>query len=164
MNKKYRLIPPGVAMDGEIAIIVLSIFVFLVLLSLPAFQDLNALAEYVKYNYGIPPVYYEGKYSINDLIGGHFAGLWLHIAVCAALALRNCRSFHSPVRSIYTAKRSCGSKELSTMRFAVPLIGVLAGIAASAFLILIFYINYLHAVPESIPGSYKVLNIWRALL
>lgn len=153
MRKKMAWNPPDIPAYRIIIELVVSIFLFVLILC--SVQANNALERYVMMD-GVSA-------TLMDVIGGAFAGFWLHAAVCAALAIRNYKSFYTNSRSIYLMKRTGSRSEIHFMSLSLPVIGLIAGFILAVLMMLgcrgrcIEMDNF---------GDMQncILDIWRALI
>ena len=153
MKKKIIMSPPGISGGSTAALIAASAVVFILLLSAGAGDTIEGIREGWK---DVVP--------LDSILAGKFAGTWIHAALCAALAVRNYRSFRTEGQSIYVMKRVNSSSEIHVMSLAIPLIGAVIGFAAAIGLMYAYRGSYISASDFGQLTEYNTFSIWRALL
>ena len=164
MKKKIRIAPPGSAAGATVLMLIGSVFLFVYVFGSNAVVEMGAFVNYVKQFGTAPPEYFQAQYSLSTILAGRFFGLWIHLAVCAALAVKNYAGFHTNSKSIYTMKRIASPLEIHRLSLLLPVTGALAGIVVTMLIMLELRGDYISVVPAGWPESYKILDLWRILL
>ena len=145
MKKKLKATPPGISLSSSVVTVIISILVCIIIFHYAILSE-----DYSHSVYGKGP---------EELLGMSFRGLWVHLAVCIGLAVRNYSSFYSGSRSIYLMKRTGSASELHRMCLTVPLAGAVCGI----LLVLVFTVFDSLLRYGYFDGTY-ILDIWRAMI
>ena len=109
---KYLWSPPNIGPDSTAMMLALSILVFVIIVC--AVSAGKAFEIYSMTFDSFP------RQTLMDVIGGTFGGFWVHAAVCAALIIRNYRSFYAPSSSVYLMKRIEKTYQMIYARWTSP--------------------------------------------
>ncbi len=152
---KYLWSPPNIGPDSTAMMLALSILVFVIIVC--AVSAGKAFEIYSMTFDSFP------RQTLMDVIGGTFGGFWVHAAVCAALIIRNYRSFYAPSSSVYLMKRIEKTYQMHLMSLSMPLTGLAAGFIIAVVMMLICRAKYMDL---GWYGSLEncTLDIWRALI
>ncbi|MBP5463065.1 MAG: hypothetical protein J6Y20_13225 [Lachnospiraceae bacterium] len=113
---------------------------------------------------GSETVFHYRQADINEFM----ANVFILFPVCFVIAfvevILNYRSFYRPAKSIYVMKRLRSGSELHRRCLTIPLLTVLATLAACVLLGLFFLLYYQgNTKPERLPDTIS-LNVWRTLI
>ena len=123
MKKKYFFSPPGERVSVMVAILVSVAILCVVISSVAMYSETAGFVtwkDWAGWTVKLP--------TFGEVIRGRFAAFWLYAAACAAMALKNYRSFRAQSRSDYVMKRIKSSAEKHFMCLSVPAIGLCAGL------------------------------------
>ena len=113
---------------------------------------------------GSEMVFHYKPADINEFMSNVFILFPVCFVIALVEVILNYRSFYRPAKSIYVMKRLNSGSELHRRCLAIPLLTVLATLAACVLLGLLFLLYYHgHTTPERLPDTIS-LNVWRTLI